>query len=156
MEPARMRIPVRRATTLTGMEVTVPQDFTGERNAVLLAEDPSGLVVFPSWCGALAEVQRTRGLDVGLYALALIPQASWIYRGITAWTLRLQYAQPFEQEHIALVYCDIDVWRAQAGISATSEPVLVVCDQMGEVYAHTRGGPASTTVPRILAAMEAE
>ncbi|MDX2289890.1 MAG: hypothetical protein NW217_13840 [Hyphomicrobiaceae bacterium] len=136
----RMRIPPRPAYTLSGREVFVPRDFTGMRNALLVAFDRSHLVAFPSWRAALREALLAR-TGTGFYAALLLGEPFPLRRRLLEWAMRLEIQDPFEREHIALLYCNVADWLTAAGRPPTDEPLLVVTLTDGSVLATSPGFP---------------
>ncbi len=135
-----MRIPPRPAKTLSGREVFVPRDFTGDRNALLVAFDRSHLIALLSWRTALREALAARK-KTGFYAVLLMGEPSRLRRQLMEWAMRLEIHEPFEREHIALVYCNFGDWIAAAGRPPTDEPLMVVATPDGAVLASVPGFP---------------
>ncbi len=144
-----MRIPQRLATTLTGHDVTVPDAFTGSRNAVLFAFHPSHFVVQPSWHAALKPILSESPPNAGFYTLGLVTTAARWRQRLSAWALRLEVQDSFLQEHTALMFCERRAWQRDAQLFTLEEPVLVVATPDGDVMRMITGGPSSATIPMI-------
>jgi len=147
-----MRIPRTTATTLSGLEVTVPDDFTGGRNAVVLAFDRSHLVVCRSWRAALAEA-LSADATLGFYALAVIGETSFWHHKLVSWALSFDLTDAYSREHTALLSADRETWAAAVGIPSIETPILVVADEAGDVHASAESFPRRETVPHILRAL---
>ncbi len=139
-----MRIPSERARTLSGLNVTIPNDFTGERNALLIAFERAHLVLFPAWHAALREALAADP-ELGFYGIALIgPVPAWQQR-LTAWALRLEITDVYSRQHIALVPEDARGWARRAGIPGIDSPLLVICDRDGDIHSAADGPPRAVT-----------
>lgn len=148
-----MRIPLRPATTLSGLTVRVPTDFTGARNAVYLAFHPSHFVIQPSWYAALKPVLSECAPNTGFYTLGLVtPAANW-RQHLSAWALRLEIKDPFLREHTALMFCDRTAWQRESALFTLEEPVLAIATPDGDVLRINTGGPSKAALPGIAEAL---
>ncbi|MEO1282197.1 MAG: hypothetical protein AAFV69_10725 [Pseudomonadota bacterium] len=147
-----MRIPTQKARTLSGLNVTIPTDFTGERNALLIAFDRSHLLFFPAWRAALREALAADSA-LGFYAVALVGDVPRWHQRLLAWALRLEIGDEFSREHIALMMEDPVAWGQALGITSFDAPLLVICDRAGEVHATADGPPRAVTTQAIARAL---
>lgn len=147
-----MRIPSQTARTLTGETVTVPDDFTGERNAMLIAFERSHLTLFPAWKAALHEALAADP-DLGYYAIALIGDVPGWHQRLASWALKLDINEDYAREHIGLIARDPIDWAAQLGLSNIDAPLLVICGSDGEVHATADGPPRAMTTQNMARAL---
>lgn len=139
-----MHIPTVNARTLSGLSVTIPDDFTGERNALLIAFDKSHLILFPAWRAALREALAA-DQTLGFYAVALIGEVSTWQARATAFTLRLEIGDDEAREHIAMVADAPQSWARALRIKTMDLPLLAICSPDGEVHALAEGPPRAVT-----------
>ncbi|MEL7049617.1 MAG: hypothetical protein AAFO75_11780 [Pseudomonadota bacterium] len=139
-----MRIPIQSARTVSGLNVTIPTDFTGDRNALLIAFESSHLLFFNAWKSALREALAA-DQSLGFYAVALIGNGSAWTRQITRWALNYEVTEDFAREHTALVAVDPGEWGRHLGLRDFTAPLLVICSPDGEVHATAEGPPRAVT-----------
>ncbi len=147
-----MRIPRHTGRTLSGLDVTVPDDFTGERNAVVIAFERHHLVVCRSWRAALRDAYAADE-SLGFYAIAVIGEAGFFHQRIVSWALQFEITDDFSREHTALIATDRRLWLHQSGLHDMSTPILAICDQSGEIHTTARAFPEPASVPQVLRAL---
>lgn len=147
-----MRIPSTPARTLTGLDVRVPDDFTGRRNAVLVVFERSHLVAVPAWQSVLRTTLREAN-GAGFYVLVLIDPAPAWRRAITQWALRLEVTDDDMREDTAILWQDRPRWLAKAAVPTDSEPLLAIASPDGTVHALAPGLPRPGLTMRIADAL---
>ncbi|MEO1204994.1 MAG: hypothetical protein AAFV45_01555 [Pseudomonadota bacterium] len=147
-----MRIPTRKARTLSGLNVTIPTDFTGDRNALLIAFDRSHLLFFPAWRAALREALAADPA-LGYYAVALVGDVPRWHQRLLAWAIRLEISDSFARDHIALMLEEPEQWGAKLGITDFDAPLLVICDREGTIHATADGPPRAVTTQAVARAL---
>lgn len=150
-----MRIPPTSARTLTGLNVSVPDDFTGARNAVLLVFERHHLVAVPAWQAVLRQAVD-KNPKSGFYVLIMGDDAPAWRRWLTEWALRLEITEPGLQLDTAVIWQDRQRWLAAAGWPATDEPLLTIASPDGAVHAVTPGMPRPGITSRLLDALDVD
>ncbi|MDX2258044.1 MAG: hypothetical protein NW205_03935 [Hyphomicrobiaceae bacterium] len=134
--------------------MTVPGDFTGRRNALLVAFERSHLIAFPAWRSALRPALaagRPGAPDVaGYYAILIAPPAPTWLQQMSVWALQFEVQDPFERDHTAILHTDLDAWSGEAGLTPSEEPLLAVVGADGTVYATASGFPDPVKTHTIL------
>ncbi len=146
-----MRIPSTPARTLSGLDVRVPDDFTGKRNAVLFIFERSHLIAVPTWHAVLRSTLAE--FPGGFYILIPIERAPTWRRRLTNWSLRLEIADDEIREDTAVIWCDRRRWRAAAGLPGFDEPLLAIASMDGQIHAITPGLPTPSATPRLVSAL---
>ncbi len=146
-----MRIPSTPARTLSGLDVRVPDDFTGKRNAVLFVFERSHLVAVPTWHAVLRAALAEH--SAGFYTLIPIEQAPKWRRRLTNWALRLEIADDAICEDTAVIWCNRRRWRAAAGLPRLDEPLLAIASMDGQIHAIAPGMPNPAATPRLVSAL---
>lgn len=146
-----MRIPSTPARTLSGLEVRVPEDFTGKRNAVLFIFERSHLVAVPTWQAVLRNTLAE--IAGGFYILIPIDHAPTWRRRLTNWALRLELAEDGIREDTAIIWCNRRRWRAAAGLPGFDEPLLAIASMDGQIHAIAPGLPSPSVTPRLVSAL---
>jgi len=147
-----MRLAPCHGRTLIGQDVRIPRDFTGNRNAVLLAFEPDHLVFFHAWRAALREALAADP-DLGFYAIALIGDVPQWHHRLTSWAMKFEIGEDFAREHIALVSLGPEYWADISGIPDIETPMLVIASREGEVFASADGPPRTLTSQAVARAL---
>ena len=142
-----MRIPSTPARTLSGLNVRVPDDFTGARNGVLFVFDRSHLVAVPAWQAVLRDALA--GSDGCFYVLILAdPVPAW-RRYLTEMALRLETPEPALIEDTALIWMDRQRWLERSGAPGDNEPLLGIASPDGTIHALAPGMPKPGITARL-------
>ncbi len=149
-----MRIPSTPATTLSGLQVRVPDDFTGERNAALLLFDRSHLVAVPAWQAVLRDT--VSDARAGFYIIILAGPTAGFRRQLTTLALRLEIADKALLADTAVIWEPPARWLSSAGIRQPSEPLLTVTSPDGVVHASAPGMPRPGLTARLADALKSE
>lgn len=143
------------ARTLSGLDVTAPDDFTGARNAALIIFDRSHLVAIPAWQAVLRDA-LVRNEGAGFYILIPINTAPRWLRSISEWALRLEISDSALQEDTAILWHDRERWLAAAGWPPTDQPLLTIASPDGTVHAIAPGMPRPGITARLLDALSVD
>lgn len=148
-----MRLPSTPAHTLKGLNVRVPDDFTGRRNAVLVVFDKSHLLAVPPWHSVLR--QHLAGQPgAGFYTIILIDEVPPWRRHLTEWSLRLEIADDDLIQDTAVLWQDRRRWLEASETPSTDEPLLVIASPDGTVHAIAPGLPKPMATSRLIDALQ--
>ena len=146
-----MRIPSTPARTLSGLDVRVPDDFIGARNAVLFIFERNHLAAVPAWQAVLQAALADA--SAGFYILIPIDTAPAWRRPMTNWALRLEIADDAIFEDTAVLWCNRRRWRAAVGLPGFNEPLLAIASPDGDIHAIAPGLPNPAVTTRLISAL---
>ncbi|MEQ8825860.1 MAG: hypothetical protein RIC14_15955 [Filomicrobium sp.] len=148
-----MRLPSTPAHTLTGLNVRVPDDFTGRRNVVLVVFEKSHLLALPPWQSVLRQHVATVP-GAGFYTLILIDDLPQWRRPLTEWALRLEIADDDLLEDTAILWQSRRDWIEASATPTTEDPLLLIASSKGEVLAMAPGLPKPVATSRLIDALQ--
>jgi len=155
---AQEATPMPTFPTVTGRNIdgesyTLPADFAGDYNLVLLAYTQQQQTAVNTWIPALREAEaNTPGLAV--YELPTLPRMNWFMRAQTDYWMSTGISDPVARATTITLYTDLSAMLAPLGVTNRNEIDLFLVDRDGNIYWHERGTYTAEKLADLLAQLE--
>lgn len=121
--------PTVKAETLAKTKVTLPADFTAERNVILVSFGRDMQDAVDAWDAALAPLRAEAQVEV--YNTPLIPNPGALVRGFISGGMRSVYTDEAIRRRVIVLYVDEDTYFPALGVTARAAPLVIVTDRSG-------------------------
>lgn len=133
-----MRFPMLRAENLMRQEVSLPQDFAGQANVVLIAFQQIHQIQVNSWLPCLTGLEREFP-DLDHYELPTIRSSYRLGRGIIDGGMRAGIPDPATRRRTITLYLDKDAFRRTLNIEQEDDITVLLLDVAGEIIWRSDG-----------------
>ena len=117
---------------------TLPQDFEGDYNIVLLAFTQAQQAEVNTWLMALRNLEDTQ-TNLRVYELPTLPQLSWLERTQVDFWMSTGISDPLARARTITLYTDLDRIKSAIDVSDISVIQLLLIDQAGDIYWQGQG-----------------
>lgn len=147
--------PTVKARTLNKDRITVPADFTAERNVLLISFGRDMQEPVDAWDAALTDL-RGGAETVQVYNTPLIPNPGALVRGFINGGFRGIYKDEALRDRVIILYVDEDeVFPAlNIGEDDKAVPLILVTDQAGKILGRVAGLPDDGNVAAVIALVQ--
>lgn len=147
--------PTVKARTLNKDRITVPADFTAERNVLLISFGRDMQEPVDAWDAALTDL-RESSEAVQVYNTPLIPNPGALVRGFINGGFRGIYKDEALRDRVVILYVDEDeVFPAlNIGEGDKTVPMILVTDQAGKILGRVAGLPDDDNVAAVVALVQ--
>lgn len=135
------QFPPLQSETLNQKKVSLPEDFGGRRNILLVAYKMDQQSVVDSWGPFLASA-KAKYAGVRFYELPVLGSNISLMRSFIDGGMRNGIADSATRDRTITLYTDVDALQKALGVTGTSTIHAVVVDKSGKVLA-TASGPFS-------------
>lgn len=144
--------PTVKARTLNKDRITVPEDFTAERNILLISFGRDMQEPVDAWDAALTPLRESSGA-IQVYNTPLIPKPNGIIRGFINGGFRGIYEDDAMRDRVVILYVkEKEVFPAlNIGEDDKAAPLVLVTDQKGMILGRVSGLPESANVDAVIA-----
>ena len=146
------QFPPLQSQTLNQKPVSLPQDFVGRRNILLIAYKMQQQSVVDSWLPFLAKAKSAHQ-GVEFYELPTIGGSMGFMQGFIDGGMRNGIPDSATRDHTITLYTDVAALQRALGISGTSTIHAVVVDASGKVLASVSGPFSEGNAAKIEAAL---
>lgn len=130
-------IPEAKVETLNKVKLTVPKDFTAERNVLLFSFGRDMQAPVDAWDAALAPDRD--GAAVQVYNMPLIPNPGAIVRGFISGGMRGIYEDKAVRDRVIVMYVEEKTYFPALGVTDKTAPLIVVTDKAGVEVGRVQG-----------------
>jgi hypothetical protein len=130
-------VPEVKAETLNKAKITVPKDFTAERNILLFSFGRDMQAPVDAWDAALAPDRD--GAAVQVYNMPLIPNPGAIVRGFISGGMRGIYEDKAVRDRVVVMYVEEKTYFPALGVTDKTAPLIVVTDKAGVEVGRVQG-----------------
>lgn len=144
--------PTVKARTLNKDRITVPEDFTADRNILLISFGRDMQELIDAWDAALTAI-RESSEAVQVYNTPLIPRPNGIIRGFINGGFRDIYKDDALRDRVVILYVkEKEVFPAlNIGEDDKTVPLIMVLDQQGTILGRVSGLPETANVESVIA-----
>jgi hypothetical protein len=139
--------------TLSKERVTLPADFRGERNLLLLYFDLTQQPHVDSW-NKIIDRWHANDPELTSYSLLVSPQKNFLSRWWQNASLR-SASDPGHWPTTLPVYVDRRAFEEKLGIPSEKQVVLLLTDRKGHVLSRVSGPPTDSTLAAMRTALNA-
>jgi hypothetical protein len=130
-------VPEAKAETLNKAKITVPKDFTAERNILLFSFGRDMQAPVDAWDAALAPDRD--GTSVQVYNMPLIPNPGAIVRGFISGGMRGIYEDKAVRDRVVVMYVEEKTYFPALGVTDKAAPLIVITDKAGVELGRVQG-----------------
>jgi hypothetical protein len=130
-------IPEAKVETLNKVKLTVPKDFTAERNILLFSFGRDMQAPVDAWDAALTPDRD--GASVQVYNMPLIPNPGAIVRGFISGGMRGIYEDKAVRDRVVVMYVEEKTYFPALGVTDKTAPLIVVTDRAGIEVGRVQG-----------------
>jgi hypothetical protein len=130
-------IPEAKVETLNKVKLTVPKDFTAERNILLFSFGRDMQAPVDAWDAALTPDRD--GASVQVYNMPLIPNPGAIVRGFISGGMRGIYEDKAVRDRVVVMYVEEKTYFPALGVTDKAAPLIVVTDRAGIEVGRVQG-----------------
>jgi hypothetical protein len=147
--------PTVKASTLSKDRIVVPQEFTADRNVLLISFGRDMQESIDAWDAALAPM-REGSDNIQVYNTPLIPNPGAIVRGFISSGFRGIYKDESVRDRTVILFIDEDEVFPALGIGEEdkAQPLVLVTDQAGTILGRVSGLADETNVAAVTALAE--
>jgi hypothetical protein len=138
LEPPPVRFPTIRADALSGRSYTLPRDFAGRANLVLIAFRREQQADVDTWLPA-ARALAASSPEVRYYELPTIGRGYVLMRPIIARGMRGGVTDPEARDATITLYTNVDQFRATLGLASADVVHALLLDGDGVVRWRAEG-----------------
>jgi hypothetical protein len=136
--PAATVFPTVRASNLNGRLFTLPADFEGERNLVIVAFQRHQQALVDSWSPAIADL-LARYPDLRFYELPTISRSNPLFRAWLDGAMRAGIHDQRAREDTITLYLDKAAFRQALDLPHEGTIYALLLDRMGRVLWRGQG-----------------
>lgn len=133
-----MQFPELESKNLLGDALTLPQDFEGTWNVVLVAFQRWQQAQVDTWLPFLGQLTADRE-DVQYYELPVIERMNFLARGFINQGMRMGIRDEDALRRTITLYLDRAAFREALNLPDEDEIYVLLVDETGEVIWRTRG-----------------
>ncbi len=130
--------PAVRGRNIDNQAFTLPQDFEGEYNLVLLVFTQEQQALVNTWLMSLRSLEADFP-NLQVYELPTLPQFNWFQRRMLDYWMSSGISDPQARATTITLYTDVDAIQNALVIPDTSTIRLVLVDRAGSVYWQGQG-----------------
>lgn len=138
LTPALSVFPAVRASNLNGRPFSLPGDFEGARNLVILAFQRDQQALVDSWSPAIANL-LAHYADLRFYELPIIRRGNRIFRAWLDGAMRGGIADRQARDHTITLYLDKAAFRQALNLPHEETIYILVLDRGGHVLWRGKG-----------------
>ena len=138
------------AQTLSGREVSVPDQMPAQRSILVFGFKQSHTKEFDAWRGPLAQLAKKEGVD---WVELPFVDVGKILKAVIRAAMNATMSDDLTREHFAPVWDSPEATKVALGIESDEQVVVVVCDETGTVLARVDGDPTAEAIATLTAAL---
>lgn len=147
--------PTVKARTLNKDRITVPADFTAERNVLLISFGRDMQEPVDAWDAALTQLRESSDA-IQVYNTPLIPKPNGIIRGFINGGFRGIYEDDAMRDRVVILYVkEKEVFPAlNIGEDDKAVPLILVTNKAGKILGRVSGLPEGSNVDAVIALVQ--
>jgi hypothetical protein len=135
---AEMQFPTVTARNLLRHQVTLPDDFEGEWNVLLIAFQQRQQSLIDTWLPFVQQLEQT-GQGVVFYELPVIQRLNMLARTFINEGMRAGIPDRLARERTITLYIDKAVFRQTLGLPHEEDIYVLLVDRQGRVLWRSQG-----------------